>query len=354
MTSSFLPAQLHLYNYRNYIDREFSIGHHTIFIGPNGSGKTNVIEAIRTISVTKSYRVTRDNDAIHWNEAWCRIELKNDEQSFAYALTQEGGVIKKVIQHNGVAIPLTKVYGLLPTVLFSPESMHLIGGTPNERRRFLDAVLSQCNRDYISHLLTYRKVMRERHFVLMRLQQGLGTMDELDFWDQELATHGQAIIVSRRAFIADLNTLLSTIYPRFIVEGETLTLRYKPSVSDNELQRRIESSRTYDIKTGTTSVGPHRDELQFILQDRDVTVFASRGEIRRIVLAAKLAEADYLRSHQAKEPILLLDDVFSELDAPRRDALIQAASTYHTIVTATDIDFLPKKKLAEASLHRLP
>jgi DNA replication and repair protein RecF len=354
MGSVLLPASLRLFQYRNYTDRSFSLDRHTIFVGPNGSGKTNIVEAIRTLSVTKSYRATRDSDAIHWNDSWCRIELTAPNETFVYVLTEEGAVTKKVIQHNGIAMPLAKVYGLLPSVLFSPESMQLIGGAPSERRRFLDTVLSQCERDYITHLLTYRKVMRERHFILLRLQQGLGASDELDFWDCELVNHGSAIVRERQSFITDLNVLLATIYPHFIGEdGEKLELRYKPSVQGDDLAKRLASSRSYDIKTGTTNVGPHRDELLFLLSGRDVTLFASRGEIRRVVLAIKLAEADYLRAHQERDPIILLDDVFSELDGHRRDALIRAAAAYSTLITTTDIDFLPSEQLAEATVHQL-
>ncbi len=347
---------IHLLHYRNYTDATFELGQHTLFIGPNGSGKTNVIEALRTLSVTKSYRVTQDRDAIQWDEPYCRIELKTDEELFEYILTTEKFGVKKVIKHNGTAIPLTQVYGLLPTVLFSPETMHLIDGPPLERRRFLDTILSQANREYLDALMTYRKVLRERHFVLLRLQQGLGHTDELDFWDHELVRTGSIIIRERELFITELNRLLREIYPQFVDASDAyhLELRYKPAVPSEDFPNKLRAMRSYDIKTASTNTGPARDEVVFLLRDRDITLFASRGELRRCVLAVKLAEAVYLRDDRQMEPWLLLDDVFSELDEARRSSFLETIKTYRTVITTTDAAFIAEHPLANEVIHRLP
>lgn len=346
---------LQLTHYRSYAEASFALGQHTVFLGPNGSGKTNVIEALRTLSVTKSYRVTHDRDVITWGENYCRVVLTQPEDTFAYVLTKESFGTKKIVQHNGVAIPLTQVYGLLPTVLFSPETMQLIDGAPQERRRFLDTLLSQADPHYIDALVVYRKVMRERHYVLLRLQQGLGSSDELEFWDSELVRTGTYLIEQRIALLDQLNELLATIYPIFLdaTHEETLTLHYKSGVSVEQFAQRLASQRTYDIKTATTNSGPHRDDVTFVLRDRDITLFASRGELRRSVLAIKLAEAHYLNKAKQKEPTVLLDDVFSELDAFRRERFLAAITNYRTVITTTDESFIDAHPLAAREIHRL-
>lgn len=347
---------IHLTHYRNYTDKTFSLGQHTLFIGPNGSGKTNVIEAIRTISVTKSFRIQHDRDAIQWGQDYCRVALEYAGDKFEYILTRESLGAKKVIKHNGLAIPLTQVYGLLPTVLFSPETMQLIDGAPQERRRFLDTILSQADLQYLEDLMTYRKVLRERHHVLLRIQQGLGQSDELDFWDNELVRTGTYIIEQRRELINQFNTILNAVYARFVPEreGETFQLKYKGSVSAEKYRDRLKSARPYDIKSATTMVGPHRDELVFLLRDRDVILFASRGELRRCVIATKVAEAEILKTRSTRVPLVLLDDVFSELDADRRKHFLESVRDYHTVITTTDEAFTEKVELPSTILHRLP
>ncbi len=351
-------ASLSLAHYRNYSDTTFSFEKETIFVGPNGSGKTNVIEALRNLSVTKSYRAEHDRDTIQWNESYCRLVWQAATEKIEYVLTQDepmgGG--KKVMKHNGVSVSLTQAYGLLPTVLFSPETMQLIDGSPQERRRFLDTILSQSDTTYIDSLMTYRKVMRERHYVLLRLQQKLGSGDELDFWDGELARAGGYIIEKRASFIAELQESVLRLYPQFRGKREEiLSLVYKPSVrSGDDFRKRLVTNRGYDIKSGTTQSGPHRDELVFLFDDRDVTLFASRGELRRTVLAVKMAEAIYLRQTTGKEPWLLLDDVFSELDEERQHSLLDAVKDYQTVITATDLHSFSPAYQKKAQIYQLP
>ncbi len=348
-------ATLRLTHYRSYHDTTLILGKRTLLIGPNGSGKTNIIEAIRNLSVTKSYRAESDKDTIQWGETYCRIEWKA-EQQLEYILTRDDYGAKKTIKYNGSSVPLTQAYGLLPTVLFSPETMQLIDGSPQERRRFLDTILSQADRDYIEALVTYRKVMRERHYVLLRLQQKLGHPDELDFWDSELVRTGGYLISRRHLFVQQLNDWLVQIYPQFRGESkdETLKLHYKPSVTEEDFPKRLQSNRHYDIKTGSTQTGPHRDELLFLLNDRDVTFFASRGELRRCVLSVKVTEALYLRQITEKEPLLLLDDVFSELDAERQASFLTATEDYDTVITTTDLQPFSLAYQANSRLYVLP
>lgn len=351
-----VQATIRLLQYRNYSDTTFDLGQHTIFIGRNGAGKTNVVEALRTLSVTKSFRVTQDRDAIQWDQSYCRVAYESPDTQLEYILTREEFGTKKMMKLNGAAIPLTQVYGVLPTVLFSPETMTLIDGSPQERRRFLDTILSQADPEYLYALMHYRKVMKERHFVLLRLQQGLGQPDELDFWDSELVKAGSYIMEKRAICIAALNASIATIYPHFteLAQPETLLLLYKPSVDPEALPKKLTQTRGYDIKTGNTNYGPHRDDMVFLLADRDVTLFASRGELRRCVLTTKLAEAEYLKSSQSRTPYVLLDDVFSELDEIRRQRFVEAMLDYRTVVTTTDEAFIATQKLAGAIQYMLP
>ncbi len=351
---------LQLIHYRNYTETAFDLDQHTIFVGPNGSGKTNVIEALRTLSVTKSYRVNQDREAIQWGKNYCRIILQRPDEKFEYVLSMEDLLGRKVIKHNDVAIPLTDVYGLLPTVLFSPETMHLIDGPPQERRRFLDTLLSQLDHEYLNHLMLYKKLIRERHFVLLRIQSGVGTEDELTYWDEQLVKSGSYIMDARLRLVAQMNELLVTIYPTFNDPNEPsppkshAVISYAPTCRSEEFAQTLRAKMQYDIKTTNTSVGPHRDELVFLLDDRNITLFASRGELRRCILAVKLAEASLLKAKKDKPPIVLLDDVFSEFDDIRRKQLKQAVEVYQTVITTTDQTFAEQLGFSNVRMYHLP
>lgn len=346
-------TKLTLIQFRNYHELTIPIARHTLFIGANGIGKTNILEAIRTLSVTKSYRVDKDRDTIEWDQPYCRIVWEGD-QKIEFVLTVDGPIAKKVMKRDGVITPLNDMYGTLPTVLFSPETMGLVTGSPQERRRFLDTLLCQADHVYLDNLLTYRKVLRERHFVLLRLAQGLGSPDELDFWDHELTRTGVYIMEKRTALVRQLNQSLTLVYPRFFANRyQTVEIVYEPTVDANELAKRILGSRGWDCKSGSTRYGPHRDELRFILDGRDITIFASRGEVRSVVLATKLAEANYLSKQSLTKPLLLFDDVFSELDGSRCKLLLELIAPFQSIITTTDEAFVAAD-LPDSLIHHLP
>jgi DNA replication and repair protein RecF len=332
---------LHVINYRSYSDATFHLKHHTVIVGPNGSGKTNLLEAIRTLSIAKSYRASQDREAIKWDETYCRI-IATGDIDLEYVLQVEGAQVRKVMKHDGVGITLTEAYGLLPTVLFAPETLQLAEGGPQERRRFLDTVLSQASRDYLEAHLMYRKVLRERHFVLLRLQQGLGSPDELHFWDQQLIEHGMVIVRGREAFIAAVNTSVAEIYPLLRSESkpQTFTVQCKQSLTEETFRDKLQKQQRYDMLTGVTHAGPHRDDVLLLLDDRDIHLYASRGELRSCILALKLAEAEYLKATRDRMPLLLLDDVFSELDAEHREHLMSSIGDYDVVITTTDDAFL--------------
>ncbi len=346
-------TNLNLIQFRNYHELTVPIARHTVFIGANGIGKTNILEAIRTLSVTKSYRVDKDRDTIEWDQPYSRVVWEG-EPKIEFVITVDGPIAKKVMKRDGVITPLNDMYGTLPTVLFSPETMELVTGSPQERRRFLDTLLCQADHVYLDNLLTYRKVLRERHFVLLRINQGLGSSDELDFWDHELIRTGVYIMEQRTILVSKLNESLKQVYPQFLADRHQLVaIRYEPTVEPTQFAQKLLSSRGWDCKSGSTRFGPHRDELRFILDDRDITLFASRGEVRSVVLATKLAEATYLSEQSPNKPTLLLDDVFSELDASRRKLLLELISPFQSIITTTDEAFVAAD-LPESLIHHLP
>lgn len=347
---------LQLVQYRNYEDTTFPLGLITIFLGPNGSGKTSVIEALRTLSVTKSHRAFQDGETIRWGATFCRLVLKLQGAEIEYFFNQEGEEGKKVIKHNGLSLPLTQAYGLIPSVIFSPEVINLINDPPQARRRFLDTLASQADPDYLRILLRYKKILRQRHFILLRLAAGLGHEDELAWWDRELGQSGEEIIGARRRLLNALNEKIAAIYPTFLPQEakETLVVTYEPSCPEGELTKRIVSQRATDIKMATTTRGPHRDDLRFILGGRDAALVASRGEARRIVLATKLAEAAYIKERKGQPPILLLDDIFSEFDPFRRGQIPKLLTDYQVFITTTEESAIAPEYLASAICHRLP
>lgn len=348
--------ELKLIQFRNYAEQTIPLSPVTVFWGENGTGKTNALEAVRILSVGRSWRTLQDRDLIMWEKEYCRVEGKavgKDANTYSVVIEQRGTGVRKSLQTNGTTLPLNKQYGTVATVLFTPETLQEIDGSPADRRRFIDAVLSQTDRNYLSSLMEYRKVLRERRFVLIRLAQGLGEANELDYWDSVLVTTGSYIIGERAKFIASINQLLPELYAEFGKKQNQIALQYRPAV-ENELTLEIlAKQRASDIRANTTLLGPHRDELIFLLNNRDIRLGGSRGEKRSCIVATKLSEAAYMTAARER-PIVLLDDVFSELDNQTQKRLAKVFRDYQTIMTTTEKSFIDDKKLKDVELVEMP
>jgi DNA replication and repair protein RecF len=362
-------SHLSLKNFRNYTDTELDLSPGlSVFRGANAQGKSNLLEAIYLLALTKSTRAENERDVIRFEAAeetpYTRLigvaQRKDGQQvevqvDMAIAPGQAGspnGVYQKRIRVNGLPKPAAQVVGSIPAVLFSADDLTLISGSPANRRRYMDVLLSQVDREYIKVLQRYQKVMTQRNQLLKRIREGQAGQDELTFWNDELSKQGARITERRRTAMEVLAPLASDAYASMAAEDGELVGTYEPSIDQTGtpeevatyISERLAAARTREIQMAQTLVGPHRDELRTTIGGVDVSQYGSRGQIRTVALSLRLAEAGYLTQTLGEEPILLLDDVFSELDEARQLRVLEAAcAAEQALVTMVDGERQPSK-----------
>lgn len=341
-------------NLRGYaaLDMQFTSGPQLIW-GPNAAGKTTLLEAVVLLGLGKSHRTTTDSELIRWGADYLRVEGMVghvlDTASVASDVTlevsfQAGG--RKRIQVNGVPRRPAVLAEHLRTVLFAPEEMLLIVGPPALRRAALDTLTTPHDRSYASNLATYGRVLQQRNNLLRAIREGGAKRDELRLWDEPFLAAGSAIVAARLRLLDVLAEPLAAAHREIAPAEERLTVSYAsnaPPLPGEEpresLTRRLRETSDKEMWNGSTLVGPHRDDIVFGIGGRDLSTFASRGQQRTAILALKLAELDLLTELDGKPPLLLLDDVFSELDPARRGHLVRRiAELPQALITTTDPD----------------
>lgn len=343
---------LRLIDFRNYQDYKMDVeAAITVFGDANGTGKTNILEGIYLATMGKSHRTSEDSDMIRFNQEIASVAIefiKSDVPHELVAKLPRQG--RKIFTLNANQIQLKELIGTLNTVFFSPEDLQIIKGTPQMRRRFLDVEISQTSKTYYQQLLLYKKALRQRNQVLKQYYNQKNA--PLDEWDEQLATIG-AYLIRKRLKSLEKMTLLANLMHRKLTDGkENLKLRYTQPYSEErylttkeELLAALSANREIDRKRLTTSVGPHRDDFNFLTNFGDLKHFGSQGQQRTATLALKLSELEFIKSEVGEYPILLLDDVISELDEERRKNLIgYIHRRVQTFVTTTDLtDFKDMK-----------
>ncbi len=342
-----------LHNYRNYRELLLPLGQNiNIFTGFNAQGKTNIIEAVHFASIGISHRTRNESDLILWksNDANINIEFSRMNISSRLKITLKKNT-RKQIELNGENIKQRELPGVLTMILFSPEDLLLIKGSPLLRRRFLDIELSQVSLVYYNELVQYNKILSQRNSLLKKIKEHTVPMEMLDMWDEQFAKVASFIVDKRLKGVNSLNKLAHDIHKWISKEQEDLAIKYvihKQSanlltdVNCDSLYEWYKSSlikyREYDVFRGTTSIGPHRDDISFCINDVDLKSFGSQGQQRSSVLSLKLAELLFLKNETGEYPVLLLDDVMSELDANRRSSLLSflQEKNIQTLITATD------------------
>ncbi len=344
-------TSINLHNFRSYPKQTFQFSPATtLIVGPNTSGKTNILEAIVFLATGKSFRADSDREMIAWNEELGRVsavvgDTKLEALVTAGVLGGQPAPPKKYLV-NGVSRRLVDFLGNLRVVLFWPEHLALVTNSPSLRRRYLDSVLVQVDREYRRNLLSYERGLRQRNSLLERIREGFAQRNQLLFWDQLLIKAGGYITDKRAAFIDFVNT--SHVSPL------TYHLEYDKSVIS---ESRLDQYKEEEVAAKATLVGPHRDDFLFQKRQksevRDVAKYGSRGEQRLAVLWLKLAELSYMQNEVGERPILLLDDILSELDASHRTLVFDLIGKQQTIMTSAESGILEKKKLADAMVIRL-
>lgn len=350
---------LQLQNWRNHAKLKFEFDNITLLVGPNASGKTNFLEAIYYLATGKSFRA-KDESLIGWGETFTRVEAdierEENKENLLLVLENQTRVVKTVkIKEQKVAA--SRLLGHLRAVLFTPEEIELISTLPEARRRYLNMIISQSDSKYIYSLVHFRRTLEQRNSLLRRIFNGEAKEEELELWDGRFAEYSEQLIQGRESYVKEINKTLVGHYQRLSGTKQKLELKYIPSIDTAEgwagIVTRLTQSRARDILVRVTTIGPHRDDMGFVLDGRNLLTFASRGELRTVILALKLAEVDYLEAITGERPVLLLDDVFSELDENRRDLLSQVFVEQQTIITTTDLDHVSKNILAKASVIEL-
>ena len=342
--------------------------------GENGQGKSNLLEAIYILAIAKSPRASADRELVRWQpdqeETFAQVsatvrrgedELRAQIDFRSLPPTTNGGketqdgsprkqglstaTVQKYIKVNGLPRRASELVGAVNAVMFSAEDLDLVSGSPAVRRRYLDILLSQLDRRYLTAMQRYQRIVYQRNHLLRLVREGSSGPDELAFWNDELVTEGKYIMAQRWHAVERLSGLAGPIHRELTGDLEGLEIIYQPSVPVGEdasqegiaegFRRAIQAQRLREIAQGVTVSGPHRDDLGLLIDGMDAGVYASRGQSRTVVLAMKLAEAQYLMDQRGQEPVLLLDDVLSELDAPRRTHVLDRVSRFEQCFIST-------------------
>ena len=333
--------QLKLKNYRNYDLLELDFDESTnILYGDNAQGKTNILESIYLCGTTKSHRGTKDRDLIKFEQEEAHVEAVVDKNGVPFNID----IHLKKNSPKGIAInkmPIrraSELFGIVNIVFFSPEDLNIIKDGPSERRRFIDLELSQLDKVYLSDLTNYSRILNQRNKLLKDLYDRKDLLETLDIWDLQLVNYGNKIINRRNLFISQLNEIVGKVHERLTGGKENLQIYYEPSTNGMDLEKALARNRERDIKMKSTSVGPHRDDICFMVDGLDIRKFGSQGQQRTAALSLKLSEIEIVKKLINDTPILLLDDVLSELDKHRQNYLLDSISDVQTLITCTGLD----------------
>ncbi|OON88229.1 DNA replication/repair protein RecF [Oribacterium sp. C9] len=332
---------LELKNFRNYQSLKVKLSPGTnIFFGDNAQGKTNVLESIFLASTSKSYRIARDKDLIQFGNDEAHIKMEVRKRNIPYRIDMH---LKKN-KSKGIAIdeiPIHKaseLFGIANIVSFSPEDLGLIKEGPAIRRRFMDLELCQLDKVYLYNLARYNKTLNQRNKLLKDIRIKPSLLDTLSVWDEELVKYGSKVIEIRKEFIEELKDIIIDIHHQLTGGVEKLKITYDANVSIDNFQNELLRVRESELKQQVTLAGPHRDDLLFMIDDKDIRKFGSQGQQRTAALALKLSEIELVRKKIDDDPILLLDDVLSELDSKRQNYLLNLLSDTQNIITCTGLD----------------
>ncbi len=373
--------RLHLSDYRNFGRLDVDLhGGVSIFVGDNAQGKSNLLEAVYLLATMRGLRAETDAQLIRRESldgvlpaARVVAEAETQEGALKLEVTivarpgPQGPIATKTVKVNGVPRRLSDAVGRLTAVLFTAEDLELITGSPSDRRRFLDIALAQVEPPYSAARSRFERVLLQRNHLLKRIREGEAKADELAFWDEELCRDGAFIFQRRAAALEDLASMAAAVHAH-LAPGDILGLHYQPRLEGERLDLAAasveEAAEAYasalrrslgrDVPAGMTLQGPHRDDILVTLNGLSASGYASRAQLRTIALALRLAEARLLATRRGEPPVLLLDDILSEMDAGRRESVLASvAGTEQILVSGTDWDRFTSEFRSEAALFEV-
>ncbi len=369
-------SHLRLTNFRNFAGLSLELPPGLVVLsGANAQGKTNLLEAAYLLAIAKSYRTNVERELITWASQKTpeaagaagieqtfvdgEVERRDDKVRVIVGLRAEssqgagGLLVNKRIKVNGVSTSASGLVGWVNAVLFTASDIELVHGSPSQRRRFLDILLSQVDRGYLRTLQRYQRVLTQRNHLLRLIREGRASGEELSFWNRELVGEGASLIDHRSDAIDSLAPLTAHAY-RALSKGEELSLKFRPSLSSAQFEQSLVERRNEEIRVGMTLAGPHRDDLEIQLNSMPAGTYSSRGQARSIALGLRLAEAVFLKERRGDEPVLLLDDVLSELDSYRRQSVLEEAAGYQqALVTTAEPGLIGDSPARSASLFHV-
>jgi DNA replication and repair protein RecF len=354
-----------LNNYRNYANLSLEFDSNRIlFIGRNAQGKTNILESIFLTCTGRSHRTSRDSELILWGQDSCYVkvlvERKIGHNSIEVTLSLKD---KKKIKINGVAIhKLGQLMGHLNAVIFSPEDLKLVKEAPAERRRYMDMEISQIRPQYFYYLQQYNRILAHRNNLLKEVKQKPEAKKMLAIFNEQLAEVGAFIMKHRYDFLRGLSEIAREIHRRISSNTEELDIIYKPSIKikkwdikgiQNDFLKDLEENQAEDTQRGNTGLGCHRDDIAFEINGVDMRVFGSQGQQRTVALSLKLSDIEFMRRETGENPVLLLDDVMSELDEERHMNLFEELKDIQTFITVTDTKSIPLSELKKFDIYEV-
>ncbi|NEZ47851.1 DNA replication/repair protein RecF [Clostridium niameyense] len=337
-----------LRNFRSYKNIYLELNPNTnVFIGENAQGKTNILESIYYCSVGKSHRTNKDKELINWdsNESYVKLGVarKRLDKNIEIKVLKNG---KKLITVNSIKLKkISELMGNLNVVMFSPDDLRIIKESPSNRRKFLDIELCKINNIYYHSLVQYNKILNERNYLLKRIDNKNILM--LDVYDKQLSKYGAFIVKTRKKYLDKLNFIGKNIHKGITNESEVINFKYLCNVEDinlaeDELLSKLAKNRKKDIERFTTNIGPHRDDFFVTINDIDTRTFGSQGQQRTSVLTLKFASLEIIKETIGEYPVLLLDDVLSELDSNRQKYVLKSIKNIQTIITCTGMEEIEK------------
>lgn len=328
--------KLSLKNYRNIEKLNIELSKNVnIFYGDNAQGKTNILESMFMCATGRSMRTHIDKDLIKFGESSAHIQMIVNKSNYSdridvHIKQRE----KKGIALNNIVIKkLGELFGTVNIVIFSPEDLMLVKEGPSKRRRYMDMELCQMSKIYYDNLQKYYKVLKERNNLLKSNKKSL--IETLDIWDIQLVEYGKKIIESRKSFIDEINEIGRSIHSKITSNKEKLNIEYKPSVTFEEYEKKLSESREKDIYYQTTTVGIHKDDMLFFINNINARDYGSQGQQRTVCLTLKLSEIELIKNKTGEKPVLLLDDVLSELDKNRQNFIVNSIDDIQTVITST-------------------
>ena len=308
----------------------------------NAQGKTNIPESMYVCATSKSHRGSKDREIIRFDndESHIKVNVKKNDMNYRIDMHLKKNK-PKGIAVNGIPIKrAVELFGILNIVFFSPEDLNIIKNGPSERRRFIDMELSQLDKIYLDYLINYNKVVNQRNSLLKEyaFSGREDIISSLDIWDMQLVKYGNDVIKSREKFVKEINDLVKSIHTKLSGDREQLEIIYEPCVKEQDFESELVRVRDRDLKFKCTNIGPHKDDMCFLINGMDVRKYGSQGQQRTAALSLKLAEIELVKQIIHDTPVLFLDDVLSELDSRRQNFLLDSIGNIQTMITCTGLD----------------